>query len=187
MTSRVGLNCPINFSPSEHLLEICYGYHGVSKIEEMMIDHNLKYEGTPIKNINKISNENLKLNFFCLVLQVYYLWCRALKSLAFNWLAIGLQIGTYTLIPIIVSIVYTFKIGRSSGCPYRSADGNITQEIFTDEIKTIQYNYSFLFFGLLLFSLGPMISTVLTFPLEMNVISNKRTNKWYNFWSYFIG
>jgi hypothetical protein len=86
-----------------------------------------------------------------------------------------------------MSILYNYKIGSKSGCPHRLADGNITQEISIEEIRSINDNYAFLYFGIILFMMGPMMMTVLTFPLEMNVISNEWRNGWYKSWSYFIG
>ncbi len=184
-TSSIGLDCPINYNPAEYLLEICYGDYGVEKINDLSKTHNLRYELSPDPPDRKFLNEKHGTNFLVNILHIYYLWCRALKALTFNWLVLGLQIGTYTTTPVMISLLYNYKIGSYAGCPLKMAESKKTEDFA--EIKSINDNYAFLFFGFLLFMMGAMMVTVLTFPLEMNVLRNEWRNGWYKCWSYFIG
>lgn len=184
-TSNMGLDCPINYNPAEYLLEICYGDHGEQKINDLSEAHNLRYESTNDPPNTKVSNEKNGKFFVINILHIYYLWQRALKALTFNWLVLSLQIGTYTTSPVMISLLYNYKIGSYVGCPSKMSESDMNEQIA--EIKAINDNYAFLFFAFLLFMMGAMMVAVLTFPLEMNVIRNEWRNGWYKCWTYFIG
>jgi ABC-type multidrug transport system ATPase subunit len=182
ISSTIGLNCPMNCNPAEHLLEICYGDYGEQKIQEFVKMQNSKYGTSTTSYTEKILNFNHKSARLINIHHYYYLWCRALKSLASNYLVLSLQICAYIIIPVLMSIMYKHKIGSYAGCP-----SDLIKSEKEEHIKAINENYGFLFFAFLMFMFGPMMITVLSFPLEMKVVRNEWQNGWYKMSAYFIG
>lgn len=209
----VGLECPNNYNPADYLIEICYGDHGLDKMSDLISKHKVirscdlkeKLEDNtdcsiPLKKVyGSIYESQFSFNTLTLLQKnterstyigkhfrhIWLLFVRSIYSILCNYTITSLQIGVYTLSPVLISVLYNYKIGKASACPLEMA--NMTAEGLKSELQGINDNLAFIFFAFLEFMMGGIVATVLSFTLEMNVVCNETRNKWYDIRTYFIG
>lgn len=191
------LECPLFYNPADFVIEIAMGDHGQAFIDKLSAIEEEKHEkeigaedaGNEVKLsrvVEKMMRKPLPLLTHTGILLK--------RSLVITWrepMLASLGLFQHIFVGLIMGVIFSTSSGRLDGC-YKAQHTNpshFTLETLKDfqreEIYT-QQNVGFLFFALIFLFLASMMSTVLTFPLEMGVFIKERTNRWYSCASYYL-
>ncbi|KAI1290293.1 ATP-binding cassette sub-family G member 1 [Halotydeus destructor] len=101
----------------------------------------------------------------------------------------SLCLSQHVMVALAMGFLYSENAGQSNGCygQYGQPGGmsfDALKAFRTEESKTNQ-NIGFLFINTMFIFLSSLMSTVLTFPLEIGVFEKETANKWYSCGSYY--
>ena len=205
---KFGLDIPPFSNVADYLVETSSGQEGIPIMKEMALEHerttrelmftqSLMAHHAPNRSIfaSEYDLEDMVLDQKHPLFQ--HIWLHFKRSI----LAImrDPQLGILRILitmfaAICIGLLYSDpNIGSSAGCPPALTEvnepekfSNLTAKIEVEKTSILN-NLGLWFFTIMFLQFGAMLPTVLSFPLEVNVIAKERTNGWYGALSYYIG
>ncbi|CAG0892107.1 unnamed protein product [Darwinula stevensoni] len=98
-------------------------------------------------------------------MQVKTLYLRFNKTNSRDWILMHIRLGAHILVALFMGILF-FKLGENA--------------------TNVYYNVGSLFFSVLFVIYGAIMPTVITYPLEFNVLQKETLNKWYSLKAYHM-
>ena len=200
---KFGLVCPAYCNPADYAIEVAYGDYGQEVFDKMEdLNRAIEYSGEGRGNKFELSKVVNKLR------------SKKLPTLKHTWLLLWRNWGNMfrdsnnfwfknlqsLLVALMISYIWIYKVGEDDGCwesfnsPVNTTDLknnlfkiNVTaaKDEYIAKISRMADNSAFIFAVILYTMMVSLISCVLTFPMETNIVLREVSNNWYKTAAYF--
>ncbi|RWS04409.1 ABC transporter-like protein 12, partial [Dinothrombium tinctorium] len=193
--SNYGLICPPLYNPSDYVMEVASGEHGIDAITNLSKAHKARYDEhyQEAANARPLAEVNAATASFPVLSHTWYLFQRNVIITLRDPLVFGLRFASVFIVALFMTSLFGFDIGVRGGCPPQfDADfepsqlDEIGDEIEEEMIK-IYNNTGNWFFVVLFIMFSALMPTCLAFPSEMIVFKTEKENSWYNLPAFFFG
>jgi hypothetical protein len=104
----------------------------------------------------------------------------------------SLRLLAHLIFGLFVGNLFGETIGKAAGCPPQQSPMNdldhfpqFRKELELESSKLFQ-NLAFLFFTLIFLMFTSVMPTIMTFPIDMQVLRKEKVNGWYSSGTYYI-
>lgn len=151
---QMGLPCPGDSNPADHLMEIACHDHGSENVESMAKQHAKRYEGAfeeELKRMKPLYVKKPKHHFF---FHSKILFHRSWRAICRDPVLMLIRLSGHMLIPLLLAHLFGYTIGQISGCPKPSLKSLEFGEVvdilsrpqeLTEEYLKILHNVGYLF------------------------------------------
>lgn len=206
-----GLQAPDYCNPADYALEVANGKFGDEKLKQMQTEQKAATDLTstatgveaqqPLKTVvSKMRARPLPWfkHLRLLSTRSFQVSCIRSSHLLFR-VAINAAVG------LLLAFLWTDPIGTEDGCWASNVKSNLTgpellkdqllsskspveaKQEYLDKVNTTNSNAIFLFSAVFFTTVVYLMSTVLSFPLEVATVKRELSNSWYKASSYFVG
>lgn len=196
---KIGSSCPAFYNPIDHMIEVVSGDYGQNKVDRLIrheaskkIVYNTKLEAVSAQYLRKaILYDPCPFED--------HIWIHIQRStiqLLRDPILFSLRIILHFVMAFFFAFLWGLNIGKGTNCPTFNKQsmspivvayaGNLTKEEQLDSDR-VNDNLIFSVYGGMFTMYAAAMITVLSFPLDVKVLSREYFNGWYSVSTYLIG
>lgn len=197
--SQVGSPCPPFYNPIDHMIEVVSGDYGRDKVDKLIrleASKKVKFD----QKLEAVSAQQLrKAILYDPCPFEDHLWIhlqRSVIQLLRDPILFSLRILLHFIIAFFFAFLWGLETGKGAGCPTFNKQsmsqisiafaGNLTKEEQLDSDR-VNDNLIFTVYGGMFTMYAAAMITVLSFPLDVKVLSKEYFNGWYSVSTYLTG